>query len=129
MRKLLRSELGQSIVETAIVLPVVILLLVAIVDAGRVFHSWLIVTNAAREGARAASAQQPIDTVEARIEAATSGWVCAVDIACDPVNIQGASGESVSISVSREVTLLTPIMSAFWGGVVTLTGDATMQLE
>lgn len=116
-------------VETAIVLPVVLLLLVAIVDSGRVFHSWLIVTNSAREGARSASAQQPWDTVEARIEAASGAWTCGVELTCTPTNIQGASGESVSISVTKDVTLLTPIMSALWGGTVTLTGDATMQLE
>lgn len=129
MRKLLRSELGQAIVETAIVLPVVLLLLVAIVDAGRVFHAWLIVTNAAREGARSASAQQPWTTVEPRIDAASGSWTCAGELTCVPTNIQGTSGDSVSISVSKEVALLTPIISALWGGPVTLTGDATMQLE
>ena len=129
MRKLLRSEFGQSMVETAIVLPVVLLLLVAIVDSGRVFHSWLIVTNAAREGARSASAQQPWATVQTRIEAASGAWTCGAELTCTPTNIQGASGESVSISVTRDVTLLTPIMSALWGGTVTLTGNATMQLE
>ena len=130
MRKLIRSELGQSMVETAIVLPVVILLLVAIVDSGRVFHAWLIVTNSAREGARSASAQQDWATVKPRIEAASGAWLCdGIDLTCTPTNIQGASGESVSIQVTRNVTLLTPIMSALWGGTVTLTGDATMQLE
>jgi len=130
MQKLIRSEVGQAIVETAIVLPVVLLLLVAIVDAGRVFHAWLIVTNAAREGARAASAQQDLATVEARIESASGSWLCGTDIGCtNNGNIQGASGDPVSIRVTRDVSLLTPVMSAIWGGTVTLTGDATMQLE
>lgn len=130
MRKLIRSELGQSLVETAIVLPVVLLLLVAIVDSGRVFHSWLIVTNSAREGARSASAQQPWATVQGRIESASGTWTCGAELTCPvPANIQGASGDPVSVTVTRDVTLLTPIMSALWGGTVTLTGDATMQLE
>ena len=130
MSKLIRSDLGQSMVETAIVLPVVLLLLVAIVDAGRVFHSWLIVTNAAREGARSASAQQDWATVMPRIEAASGAWTCGVEIVCpEPANIQGTSGSAVTVKVTRTVTLLTPIMSAIWGGDVTLTGDATMQLE
>lgn len=130
MRKLIRSEIGQSIVETAIVLPVVLFLLMAIVDAGRVFHAWLIVTNAAREGARAASAQQDWATVQARIESASGTWTCGVELTCtDNGNIQGASGDPVEITVTRDVALLTPVMSALWGGTVTLTGDATMQLE
>ena len=129
MRRLIRSELGQSIVETAVVLPVVLLLLVAIVDSGRVFHSWLIVTNAAREGARSASAQQPWTTVEPRIEAASGAWMCGAELTCSATNIQGTSGSAVSVEVSRDVALLTPVMSALWGGTVTLTGNATMLLE
>jgi hypothetical protein len=35
----------------------------------------------------------------------------------------------VQVTVARDVTLLSPLISQFWGGTVTLTGDATMQLE
>jgi Flp pilus assembly protein TadG len=47
-----RSERGQSLVETAIVIPVLFLLLAAVVDFGRAFDAYIVLTNAAREGAR-----------------------------------------------------------------------------
>ena len=47
-----RRERGQSLVETAVVLPILLLLVVAIVDFGRAFDAYIILTNAAREGAR-----------------------------------------------------------------------------
>ena len=47
-----RRERGQSLVETAVVLPILLLLLAAIVDFGRAFDAYIILTNAVREGAR-----------------------------------------------------------------------------
>lgn len=51
----MKSEQGQSLVEFAIVLPLLLLLLLGIVDFGRAFHAYLTVDHAGREAARAAS--------------------------------------------------------------------------
>jgi Flp pilus assembly protein TadG len=48
------SERGQALLETALVLPVVLLIAVGIFEFGRAFQTWQIITNAAREGARIA---------------------------------------------------------------------------
>lgn len=131
MRRFLRSERGQTMVETAIVLPVVVFMLVAMVDAGRVFHAWLVVTNSAREGARAGATGQSLPVVESRIEASMAGWLCSdAETTCtNNGNIQGTSGLPLQVQVTRDVTLLSPLIAALWGNTVTLTGDATMQLE
>jgi Flp pilus assembly protein TadG len=47
-----RDEKGQSIVEIAFLLPILVLLLVVVVDAARAFDAYIVLTNAAREGAR-----------------------------------------------------------------------------
>ena len=52
---MLRSERGQSLVELALVLPLLILLLAGMVDFGRAFSNYIVITNAAREGARMAA--------------------------------------------------------------------------
>ena len=49
-----RTERGASAVEFAIVLPVLFLVIAGIVDFGRFFFAQIQLTNAAREGARAA---------------------------------------------------------------------------
>lgn len=46
---------GSSLVEFALVLLILVLLLIGVVDIGRAFHSYITITNAAREGARRAS--------------------------------------------------------------------------
>ena len=47
-----REERGQSLVEMAIFLPVVILILVGIVEVSHALANYLVIVNAAREGAR-----------------------------------------------------------------------------
>ena len=47
-----QEERGQSIVEMAFLLPILVLLLVAVVDAARAFDAYIVLTNATREGAR-----------------------------------------------------------------------------
>jgi Flp pilus assembly protein TadG len=43
---------GQSMVEFALLLPLIVLLLVGVFDLGRAFFSYIAITNAAREGTR-----------------------------------------------------------------------------
>ena len=51
----LRSERGAELVEFALVMPLLLILIGGITDFARLFFSYEIVTNAAREGARLAS--------------------------------------------------------------------------
>lgn len=52
---MLKRENGQSLVETALVLPFLLLLLAGIIDLGFAFHGFIVLANASREGARYAS--------------------------------------------------------------------------
>jgi len=47
-----RKEKGQGIVELAIILPFLLIILLGIMDFGRVFYAYVTITNASREGAR-----------------------------------------------------------------------------
>lgn len=47
-----RNASGQSLVELALALPVLILLLLAAADFGRLFYTWIAVNSAARAGAQ-----------------------------------------------------------------------------
>ncbi len=57
-----RHEQGQSLIEMAIILPVILLILAAVLDFGRVFHAYTVVVNAAREAAFAGAAEQLSDS-------------------------------------------------------------------
>ncbi|HEY6211492.1 MAG TPA: TadE family protein [Vicinamibacterales bacterium] len=47
-----RTERGTALIETALTLPLVLLLSVSIFEFGRAYQTWQVLTNAAREGAR-----------------------------------------------------------------------------
>ena len=48
----LRSERGAELIETALTLPLILLVVIGIIEFGFVFQKLEVVTNAAREGAR-----------------------------------------------------------------------------
>src|SRR5437016_10620450 len=64
----LKSERGTAILETAMTLPLVLLVSVSVFEFGRAYQTWQVLTNAAREGARVAVLPNPIaGAPEARV--------------------------------------------------------------
>lgn len=49
------SERGAALLETAVTLPIVLMICVGIFEFGRAYQTWQVLTNAAREGARVAA--------------------------------------------------------------------------
>lgn len=126
LRRLRRSERGQAMVETALVLPVVAVLLFGMLDAGRVFNAWIVVTNGAREGARTAAAQQAQPLVLTSIDDAMGTMTYDVTL----TNVQGPSGTPVTVEVGTNVTIITPLISAFFSGSnVRVDSTSVMRLE
>lgn len=129
-----RSEAGQSLVEFSMVLPIMLLLLFALVDFGRAFHTWLVVTNSAREGARAASVQKPDAEVRARINE-TLGGLDSSKLTVQLTNVQGTRGQTVEVDLTYDFQYVTPIggiLGFVSGGTLatpTIGASASMRLE
>ena len=127
MRRWLRSERGQTMVETAMVLPILLVLVFGMIDFGRVFNAWITVTNSAREGARVGATRQDETAIEARVAAAMGP---IDDYTVDIVNAEGSSGTAVSVEVETTVDILTPLIGdIIGGGSVTVSETTTMRLE
>ncbi len=71
----LRNERGQTMVEFAIVLPVLMLVVFAVIQFGILFNNFVALTDAVRAGARTAAvsrtAADPVGATVARVQAAT----------------------------------------------------------
>ncbi len=105
-----RKERGQAAAELALLLPVLLLILLGCIDLGRMFASWVTLTNAAREGARYGSmhpADTPGITAAAQAEV-TAGGMSGVTIGI--VRSGTAAGSSVTVSASGSVSLTTPFL-------------------
>jgi Flp pilus assembly protein TadG len=52
-KRMANDERGAALLETAITLPIILLICVGIFEFGRAYQTWQVLTNASREGARA----------------------------------------------------------------------------
>lgn len=122
---------GQALVELAIILPVLLLLVLAALDLGRIFYARIAVENAARAGAMEAAenpgsytAGSACSTSNRIICAATNeaqqgSWVLVTPADVTRTCSNDCSetfGAQVTVNVTGHFELLTPIMWAFTGG-------------
>lgn len=140
---------GQSVVEFALVLPVLLMLLAATLDLGRLAFARVTLENAAREGAFQASKTPTSYAANTACpgDAATNLVICrtqleslgspisiaATDVAmtCNPTDCSPGIGHNVTVNVTGHFALLTPILAVFFGGSssLALASTATAQIE
>jgi Flp pilus assembly protein TadG len=120
----MRKQGGQSLTEFALVLPVLMLLVIAVLDFGRAVYAYSVVANAAREGARFACVA-PNDSAGA-VAAATAAAI-GLDVARLTVTFSRPDSSSVRVLVSYDFQLITPLIANVLGGSgLTLRSTATM---
>lgn len=56
------GERGQSIIEMAIIMPLILFIMAGVFDFGRVIHAYVVVVNATREASFAGAAEQLSDS-------------------------------------------------------------------
>ena len=131
--KRLRNQKGAALLETAITLPLVLLVTVAIFEFGRAYQTWQVLTNAAREGARVAILS---DATDAQVTSAvrnymTTGRLPQADTASVGVERTGPVGASntasrITVSYPFNFTVLNPVMRLVSAGSTTGQGTTTM---
>lgn len=134
-----KGDAGQSLVEFAILVPVLMGVVIGIFEFGRAWNVDQVLTNAAREGARLAvietsSEGDVIEAVETALENASLDTSLAT-ISVDGVEDDYGSPATVQIAYPYEFIFLGPIM-AFLGdgegdapGAITLTSQIVMRNE
>jgi len=137
--RLRQNDEGAELIEMAIVLPLLLFLIMGMVDFGFLFQRYVVLTNAAVEGARVASLPGYSDTdVSDRVTAyATNGGIVgAVNTTTDPVTLPdgaggaGWPGSQVTVTSVYTFQYIGPIATLFngtSGGTVTITSRATMR--
>ena len=137
-----RSENGQSLVEMALVAPLLLLLLAGVVDFGRAFHDYIVIMNSAREGARIASRlpcragsitqrQTLKTTIQNAViqEAVNSGVTLAatnVTISPDPINSGCYSEGGSPITVRVDYTVSTILGSLIGVSAIPMPSQTSM---
>lgn len=144
---------GQALVETAILLPILLILLLGAIDFGRAFFGWVNLHQAARIGANFASTHpgtptDPDDQADlvALVEADIAGLNCDPDAdASDDFTFTdltlayttsgGATaptpelGDYATLTIECEFTLVTPLATALFGGPIDMEATSTFPVR
>jgi Flp pilus assembly protein TadG len=121
-----RRDQGAAAVEFVLVLPVLLLLIFGIVDFGRMLNAQIVVTEAAREGARAAAL---IDQAagEDRIDQIAGVALGDVDPTVTPCPESPGEDDNAKATVEYTFGFVTPLGVFIGdGGSITLTGESVM---
>lgn len=127
---------GQSLIEFALLLPLLMMIMAAAIDLARVFDTYVSITNASREGARyGASFPDDADGIrdQVRRELTDSGipepdnitptcsaYADGSSMSCSSVS----SGDRITVTVSTSFRFITGLILGL--GSVTLTAATTM---
>ena len=146
-RSLLRrvaGQRGQALIETALTLPIVLVISISIFEFGRALQVWQLLTNAAREGARVAvlPGSTPDVVKQRALDYMAAGGL--QNRALNQINVQSnaqiimsgtpVSASQVTISYPFNFMLLNPIMQLIVRGStvgkpITMTASALMRNE
>lgn len=116
VKRIKKNERGAAIVEFALVLPLLLVLVIGLIEFGWIFNGWIILTGAAREGARAA-----ITNPDAAIEMVNNH---AADFPGDYSAGISVAGERITVTVSGTLPSVTGVYENWFGDIPQINAKA-----
>ena len=127
MRRSDRGSVGSATVEFALVLPLVLVVVLALVQVGLLVRDRLLVEAAARAAVRAAAVQDDPDAITSAALAAAPGLDPA-QASVETTRV-GERGSPVTVRFVYEETFRVPLVGWLVGSGVMLTADAAARQE
>lgn len=127
-KKCFRNGRGQSLVEVALVLPILLIIMLGLLDFGRAYYIQVALRDAADEGAVYASIR-PNDTTGIELRVVQASTVL-FDIDPDTVSViyppNLVPGAPITVTIDHLMPIYTPFVQGMVSdGVLTITGQAT----
>lgn len=133
--KIWKGHKGQSLVEFALILPILLILVLGAMDIGRLFFTKMVITNAAREGANhLAYHSGDIDGMYGVIAQEANSSTVEYDdlyIITDPVDGCCDTGQPITVTISTTVDLIYEDILALLGmisGPIELSSSVEMMV-
>lgn len=134
--RLRKNEKGQSIVEFALILPILLFLIMGIVQFGLILSGYVTVSNAAREGARVGIIEKDNAAIIAKVNEAFDSSSTLYLASTTPVDItfpEGGTythGKPVSVRVNANVAIIVPFLEEILPeGNINIHRTAVMMVE
>jgi Flp pilus assembly protein TadG len=127
LRKWIKGTRGQALVEFALILPLLILILMGIIEFGRLWMTMITLSGAAREGARWAAVTAPDHGL---VEAAANNVLDAAGLGPGNITISGPNAQNdVAVTVEITYTVITGSILPGFSGTLQLARSAVMRWE
>jgi Flp pilus assembly protein TadG len=112
-----RGREGQALVEFALVLPLLLIMLMGLIDVGRIIFTYIALEDAAQEGTiYMAHEPSPAAVVIARVKSSSNHPEVMNATVPTPVCTIAPAPGIVSVTASYELPLLTPFGRELFGG-------------
>jgi len=124
------KEKGQAMVETALVLPLFLLVLCGIIDFGWIFSNQLMLNNSSRDGARYAVVRSDDANMVSDTTTHLKENVSLIKPDALNVSIVTEADGDINVTVQADVKVLTPLTGIFiQGQSVSLTSTTIMSTD
>jgi len=124
------NQKGQSIVEFAIILPILLLVVMGIFQFGLMFNAYLTVENVTREGARTGALGGSNTEIKSVIVSAAFNLDSdRLTVNITPNESGRNSGDTLTVKVTYSYELTVPIISDLFGDEIELAAQTSMRVE
>ncbi|MBY6037451.1 pilus assembly protein [Fictibacillus nanhaiensis] len=124
------NEKGQSLVEMALVLPILLMLVIGIIDFGKLFYTYMHLHLATQETVRLGG----LGKDDTEIRAFAKDYVQVKDssllqIGITPDSSTRDSGQYVTVTLSYPHTFMTPGIGRLFGDTIPVETNSTIRVE
>jgi Flp pilus assembly protein TadG len=121
-RRRLRDQKGQTMVEFALVLPLLLVIMFAVVQFGIVYNDYVTLTDATRAGARKGAVSRLAANPTAATVAAVENSASGLDLDDLDVDVESTFQQGTDVTVEASYPYEIDIL-----GIVVASGDLTSQ--
>lgn len=127
---MIKNENGQSLVETALILPILLILLVGIVDFGRVLYMFSHLHMATQETVRLGGlGKNDAEITEFARNYIHIGDPANLSVGITPIESNRKPGDYVTVTLQYPINIITPGISSILPSPFNITVDSTIRVE
>lgn len=124
-----QNKKGQSMVETALILPIIILLLMGMFEFSRIFGSYLLITYTGRESARMAAVGKSDEEIIENVYAKSGLLDLAnLQITITPPDVRN-TGDDVGVKIRYKIIIYAPIIQSILPNPFYVESNTYMRVE
>ncbi len=128
LRRLIRNQRGNVLIEFVLGLTVLSLLAMGVIEFGFLYQTQVVLDNGAREGARVAATGGSASVIQTAVDGAVADLNTANVTLTTSVG-PGPDGLMATVELGYPVTINTPIIAQFFPSTVVLQSMTSMRLE